>query len=100
MSTRALIESTKSNIDVFKITSNYGPTENFGPRCPELVLYESLFDSTVRASAKFVDAGYNPSEMTAEDDEYKLTRKEKKEAKRAAKAAQRPKVLTLAEIRT
>jgi len=81
MGVRYHIEAGNSNINLFKITSNYGPTENFGPRCPELVLYESLFDSTVRASAKFVDAGYNSSDMTAEDEEYNLTSGEKAELK-------------------
>lgn len=76
---RANIEPGESNIEVFTITSNYGPTENFAPRCIELTLYESAFDSTVRARAKFVDAGYNPSDMTAHDTKFNLTGGEKTE---------------------
>lgn len=81
MGTRYHIESGNSNIDLFKITSNYGPTENFGPKCPELILYESVFDYSVRASAKFVDAGYNESGMTSHDKEFNLTGGEKTELK-------------------
>jgi len=79
MSTRSTVENTKSNIDTFKITSNYGPTENFGGKCPDLTIYESVFDSTVRAKAVFVDAGYNPSEMTSHDKVFNLTGGEKTE---------------------
>lgn len=79
MSTRLAIESTKSNIDTFKITSNYGPTENFGGKCPELIIYESVFDSSVRAKASFIDAGYNESEMTSHDKIFNLTGGEKTE---------------------
>lgn len=79
MSTRATVEHRKSNIDTFKITSNYGPTENFGGKCPDLTIYESVFDSTVRAKAVFVDAGYNPSEMTSHDKVFNLTGGEKTE---------------------
>lgn len=79
MSTRATVENRKSNIDTFKITSNYGPTENFGGKCPDLTIYESVFDSTVRAKAVFVDAGYNPSEMTSHDEIFNLTGGERTE---------------------
>lgn len=81
MSTRALTESTKSNIDVFKITSNYGGgiTENFGPKCSDLRIYESVFDSTVRVKAIFTDAGYNESGMTSHDELFNLTGGEKTE---------------------
>lgn len=73
------IESGYSNINKFEITSNYGPTEKFDSRCVELILYESIFDTTVRASANFVDAGYNQSEMTSQDKEFSSTAGEKTE---------------------
>lgn len=72
-------ESGYSNIDKFTITSNYGPEEDFRSRNVELILYESIFDTTVRAKASFVDAGYNQSEMSAEDTEFSLTAGEKTE---------------------
>lgn len=51
-----------SNIEKIEITSNYnGETIDFSTGIGELTLYESLFDSTVRANAVFVDTGYGPS---------------------------------------
>lgn len=83
MSVKSGVESGNSNIERFTILSNYAPfgskPENFGPRCPELILYESLFDTTVRAKASFVDAGYNPSDMTAQDFEFSMVAGEKTE---------------------
>jgi hypothetical protein len=77
------IEAGNSNIEKFTIQSNYAPfgtkPENFASRCPELILYESLFDTTVRAKANFVDAGYNPSDMTAQDFEFSMVAGEKTE---------------------
>lgn len=79
MPVRVGTEGGNSNIEIFTIQSNYGGSENFGPRCPELILYESLFDTTVRAKANFVDAGYNPSDMTAQDFQFSMVAGEKTE---------------------
>lgn len=49
----------ESNILKFEMTSNYtNKTVDFKSGIIELFLYESLFDSTVRAKAIFADTGY------------------------------------------
>lgn len=82
MSTRLTVEAGRAQIEKFEITSNYDAgTENYGPRCVELCVYESVFDSTVRASGQFVDAGYNKSNMSANDERFNMTAGEKTEIK-------------------
>jgi hypothetical protein len=52
-------QAGESSIKKFSIMSNYGEQKiDFANGLTELMLYESLFDSTVRARAIFADTGY------------------------------------------
>jgi hypothetical protein len=51
-------EAGKSNISLFTITSNYGPTNDVSNGVLELKYYESILDTTVRAIATIIDTGY------------------------------------------
>lgn len=74
------IESGFSNIQRFNIFSNYTNQDtDFRNRFHTLCLYESVFDSTVRASCQFVDAGFNQLKTSSAEGDYNITAGEKTE---------------------
>jgi hypothetical protein len=74
------IESGFSNIQKFNIFSNYANGDiDFRARFHTLCLYESVFDSTVRASCQFIDSGYNELKTSSTEGDYNITAGEKTE---------------------
>lgn len=74
------VESGYSSIQKFDIFSNYSNKDtDFRARFHTLCLYESVFDSTVRASCQIVDTGHNELNTSSAEGDYNITAGEKSE---------------------
>ena len=61
-------QAGSGQIDVFEITSNYsGETVDIRQGVVHLHIYESIFDSTVRADVSYMDTGYGITKALSED---------------------------------
>lgn len=59
-------QAGEANVSQFEITSNYtGKTTDVKGGISEMMVYESILDTTVRASAAIIDTGYSSSEGNA-----------------------------------
>ena len=69
------IEAGYCDVSKFNIFSNYNQAdEDFRARFHTLCIYESLFDSTVRASCEFIDSGYETQLKSASTEgDYNVT---------------------------
>lgn len=57
----------EAQIDLFEITSNYsGETVDIREGVTSLMIYESIFDTTVRVNVKYVDTGYGGGKALSE----------------------------------
>jgi len=67
MGVNAAASGGECQIDLFEVTSNYsGETVDMRQGVTVLSVYESLFDSTVRVNAKYVDTGYGSEQAVTE----------------------------------
>jgi len=69
-----------SNIEKIKIFSNYGKEVDVAGGVSSLEIFESVFDTTIRASANIIDTGFRNSKNTVsgmEVDDLHLTVGEK-----------------------
>ena len=67
MGVNAAAQGGECQIDVFEITSNYSKeTVDLRQGVTSLSIYESLFDSTVRASVMYIDTGYGGGKALSE----------------------------------
>ena len=74
------IESGFSNLLRFDMISNESnAATDFRERFHTLCLYESVFDTTVRASCQFIDSGYNELNTSSTETDYNITAGERAE---------------------
>lgn len=74
------IESGFCNVQRFNIFSNYSEADiDFRARFHTLCIYESMFDTTVRASCQLIDSGYGELNTASTEGEYNVTAGEKTE---------------------